>query len=596
MTVSPALNSDGPLKLEISAAGKNIADDLEVMSVRVFKAVNRIAQAEIVIRDGDMPTGTFPASEGDSFKPGGEISISAGYGQEATVLFSGIVVGQRLGIGEGNLATLTVECRDKAVAMTVGRKNANYVDQKDSDIASTLIGNAAGLTADVSSTSTQWKELVQYYCSDWDFLVARAEANGFVVTVSDGTVGFKAPDTSASADLKVTYGYDLMEFQASLEARDQFAKVKATAWDIKNQAVIVAEASPEGLNEQGDLDSATLAKVLGSEPFGLQTPATLESGALEAWAKGQQLKSGLSRLRGSMAFQGSAKAKPGGIIQLEGVGKRFNGNVYVSSVTQELREGNWLTRVEFGMSPTWYAERGDLAAPVASGLVPGIEGLHVGVVKKLASDPEGQFKVQVSVPVMQASTDGVWARLMQFHATSGQGAFFLPEIGDEVVLGYFNNDPSAPVILGSLYSSSRKPRYDFADANNTKAITTRSGLTLEYDDEKKIITLVTPGNNTIVISDDDKSILLKDQNGNTAKLGTSGIALDSPKDITLSAKGKISLSALNNVEISATQDATVSGLNISHTAKVGFTAKGNATAELSASGQTTVKGAMVMIN
>ncbi|MBS1189266.1 MAG: type secretion protein VgrG [Rhodocyclaceae bacterium] len=596
MPVSPNADSDGPVKLVIKANGQAIADTLQVLSVTVQKAINKVPRAEIVLLDGDMPTGAFPASEGDSFKPGGEITISAGYGQNADLIFSGVVVGQRLSIDREHQGLLTVDCRDKAAAMTVGRKNANFVDKKDSDIATKLIGDAGGLSADVGATDTQWKELVQYYCTDWDFLIARAEVNGFVVIVNDGKVSFKAPDTSAAAALKVTFGTDLVDLQASLEARDQLANVKATAWDIKNQKVMAATAPPQSLNVQGNLDSSTLAKVLGVGTFGLQTSTTMESGALKAWAKAQQVKSGLSRLRGSMRFQGSAKAKAGGLIELAGVGKRFNGNVYVTAVTHEIRDGDWLTRADFGLSPTWYAEGGDLEAPAASGLLPGIEGLHIGVVMKLEEDPDGQFKVQVSTPVMQAETDGVWARLMQFHATSGKGAFFLPEIGDEVVLGYFNNDPSAPVILGSLYSSKRKPPYTPANDNYKKAITTRTGLTLEYDDEKKVITLVTPGKNKIVISDDDKSILLADQNGNTVKLGTDGISLDSPKDIKLSAQGKISLSALANVEIKATQDAKMEGMNVSHSAQIGFTAKGNATAELSASGQTTVKGALVMIN
>ena len=596
MSDSPNANSDGPVKLAIKTDGQPVADSLQILSVRILKAVNKIPRAEIVIRDGDMPTGQFPASEGDNFKPGVTLSIAAGYGQDTELLFSGLVVAQRLNIDQDNLSTMTVECRDLATAMTIGRKNANFVDQTDSDIAAKLIGNAGGLSADVEATETQWKELVQYYCTDWDFLLSRAEVNGFVVIVDDAKVSCKTPDTSSAAVLKVTYGYDLMEFEASLEARDQFATVKATAWDIKNQAILEAKAAPLSLNQQGDLGSSDLAKILGGNPFGLQTPTTLESGALKSWAKAQQLKSGLSRLRGSMLFQGSAKAKVGSLIELAGVGKRFNGNVYVTAVTQDIRDGNWHTRADFGLAPTWYAESRDLEAPAASGLLPGIDGLHLGIVKKLAEDPEGQFKVQVSIPVMQAETDGVWARLMQFHATSDKGAFFLPEIGDEVVLGYFNNDPSAPVILGSLYSSKNKPPYPFTDDNFKKAVTTRTGLTLEFDDEKKIITLETPGKNKIVISDDDKSILLQDQNNNQVKLGTAGISLDSPKDITLTAQGGISLSAMANVEIKATQDAKMEGLNVTHSAQIGFTAKGNATAELSASGQTTVKGAMVMIN
>jgi Rhs element Vgr protein len=524
------------------------------------------------------------------------IDIEAGYGHKAEKIFSGLIIGQRVTIDRDNLATLTVECRDPAIAMTVGRKNANFVDSKDSDIASKLIGKASGLTADVEDTETQWKELVQYYCTDWDYLLARADANGFVVVVDEGKVVFKAPDTSSEPALKVAYGFDLIEFAASMEARDQFSNVQATAWDIKNQAIVQAKAAPLSLNEQGDIASSQLAKTLNIGTYGLQTPTALDSGALKTWAKAQQLKSGLSRLRGSMKFQGSAKAKVGTLIEVAGVGKHFAGKVYVSAVTHDIRDGNWITEAEFGLSPIWYSESGDLEAPAAAGLLPGIEGLHLGVVKKLEEDPEGQLKVQVSIPVMQAETDGVWARLMQFHATDGQGAFFYPEIGDEVVLGYFNNDPSSPVILGSLYSSKRKPAYTPANDNYKKAISTRTGLTLEYDDEKKVITLVTPAKNTIVISDDDKSILLHDQNDNKVKLGTDGISLDSPKDIKLTAQGKITLTATQTVNIKATQDATMEGLNVSHTAQVGFTAKGNATAELSASGQTTVKGAMVMIN
>jgi hypothetical protein len=79
-------------------------------------------------------------------------------------------------------------------------------------------------------------------------------------------------------------------------------------------------------------------------------------------------------------------------------------------------------------------------------------------------------------------------------------------------------------------------------------------------------------------------------------LNSSGILLDSPKDIQITAKGKISISATGAIETSSKADVSVSGQNVNNTAQIGFVAKGNATAEISASGQTTVKGAMVMIN
>lgn len=114
--------------------------------------------------------------------------------------------------------------------------------------------------------------------------------------------------------------------------------------------------------------------------------------------------------------------------------------------------------------------------------------------------------------------------------------------------------------------------------------------------KKKVITILTPGNNTIVISDKNQSILIQDQSDNKVELSSNGISLDSPKDISMTSSGKISLEATGEISISSQADVKLSGLNIEHSADVGLTAKGGASAELSAGGNTTVKGAMVMIN
>ncbi len=595
MAISPQQDSDGVIRLTLFSGGKGVGDDLQVVSVQVNRGINRIPYAKIVLMDGDMPNQDFPLSNSKDFQPGAEIKINAGYGQDEQTLFEGIVVKHGIKISGENDARLVIECRDKAVKLTVGRKNANFVDSKDSDIMTKLI-SGAGLDAAVTACTTQYKELVQYYATDWDFLLSRAETIGFLVIVEDGKLTVGPPETSGSPALKVAYGVDLHEFHADLDAMTQLASVKGVSWDPKNQAIVEGQKPPQTLNAQGDLDSAALAKVVGLDSFRLQTPTPMEQGALNDWAEARQIKAGLSRIRGRMKFQGSAKARLGKLIELEGVGNRFKGNVFVSAVQHSIVEGNWITEVEFGMAPEWFAERRDLVAPPAAGLLPGVEGLHIGVVKKLDADPDGQHKIQVSVPIMQATSDGVWARLSRFYSSNEFGAFFIPEIGDEVVLGFFNNDPSNPVVLGSLYSSKRKPPYDLTAENNIKALVTRSKLKLEFDDEKKVITLVTPAKNTIVLSDDGKSILIQDETGNKVELNTGGITLDSPKDIKITAKGKITLDAIGEIGIISKADVKAAGLNINHEAQVGFVAKGNASAELSAAGQTTVKGAMVLIN
>jgi len=596
MPESPEAVVGSVIRLTLFSNGAQVQDTVRVISVTVTSEINRIPTARICLMDGDMPEKDFPLSNADDFKPGAEIKINAGYEEEEDTIFEGIVIKHGITISGENDAQLVLECRDKAVAMTIGRKNANYIDMKDSDIISKIVGNYSGLSADVDATDTSFKELVQYYCTDWDFMLSRAEVNGLLTIVESGKVSVKAPDTSTAAALKVTYGEDLMDFNADIDARTQLTAVGSTSWDLATQAVVEQSVTPQTLNSQGDLDSATLAGVAGPASFRLQTGAPLESAALKTWATGQQIKAGLARIRGRMTFQGTSKAKVGTLIEVDGVGNRFNGSVFVSAIRHQISIGNWDTEATFGLSPHWFAERRDLDALPASGLLPGVGGLQIGVVMKLDEDPESEQKIQVSVPVMQNETEGVWARLAKFYASDGIGSFFIPEIGDEVVLGYLNNDPSHPVILGSLYSSKRKPPYALTAENYTKAIVTKSELKVEFDDENKVVTIVTPASNTVVISDKDKSILMQDETGNKVELSTSGIVLDSPKDISVTATGKITLDATGEIGITSKADVSVAGLNINAEANVGFTGKGSATAELSASGQTTVKGAMVMIN
>ena len=597
MPVSPDLDAEGVVRISLFSAGVAVPQSVQLISLSIDRAVNRVPSARLLFIDGDMPTQTFPVADTDVFKPGVEIKINAGYGDEETTIFEGIVVKLAVQIDNQNDAVLVVECRDKAVRMTVGRKNANFVDKTDSEVIGAILAGHSGLQHQIDSTSEQHTELVQYYCSDWDFMLTRADANGLLVIATDAKVSVKAPAVSGEPTLKVSYGIDLITFEAEIDARTQYAEVQAVSWDPKNQVVVSGNVGkPAALNAQGNLDSAALADVVGLDSFRLQTAAPTSKEMLTQWALAQQVKSGLARISGRMSFQGSAKAHVGELIELAGVGTRFSGAVFISALTHRIADGNWVTEAQFGVSPQWFTDQLDVTAPPAAGRLPAVEGLQIGVVMKLDADPQSENRVQVSVPVMQASNAGVWARLLQFHGSNGFGAFFVPEVGDEVVLGYINNDPSHPVILGSLYSSKQVPAYALTDDNDIKAITTRCLSRIEFNEKDKVITITTPGKNCIVLSDLDKSIVLTDQNKNQVKLNPDGITMTSPKNILLSAKGTITLDAVGAISISSKADVKSAGLNINCVAQVGFVAKGTASAELSATGQTVVKGAMVMIN
>jgi len=593
---SPRKEADGVLKLVVKSGGSEVDEKkCRVISVAMDKKINRIPWAQLVLIDGDMSDKSFEVSSDDAFKPGAEITIEVGYGKSAAPLFKGVVIKHGINIHEGG-SHLVVECRDKAVALCTERKNTNHTDSSDSDILSGLIGACPGLSADVSSTRPVHARMVQYQATDWDFMLTRADANGLLVTVADGKVSVKPPKTDGEAVLKVTWGEDLVHFRAEMDARHQVAAARGVSWDPKALAIAEKDGSKPSLQAQGNITTAELAKVVAADKAVLRSAVPMEGEALKAWADACLLKAGLARIRGTMRFQGSAGVAPGDLVEVEGVGDRFNGKVFVATVHHDIAMGDWYTDVEFGLSPDGFAQRDDISPPPASGQLPGVDGLQIGLVTKLDGDPAKETRIQVSLPVMENKEEGIWARLASLYGTAGAGTFFLPEIGDEVVLGFFNSDPRHPVILGSLYSSRHKMPEKPAAENNTKAIVTREKMKITFDEEKKVITVETPGGNKVTLSDDAKGITLKDQNKNTLTLNDKGIALDSPKDIAITAKGKITLDATGAVNITSKADVKLKGMNVNATADVGLVVKGNASAELSASGQTTVKGAMVMIN
>ncbi len=619
MVNSPVDSEVGVVTFEVTSDASTIPSTYALKSIYIQQALNRIPLANLIFLDGSPSTQDFPIADSDNFKPGKKIVVKVGYDSKNEDLFTGIVVSTRVVIDEFSGSKFEVQLKDESIKMTVGRKNAIYEKKADSDIIKTLIGNSS-LTAKVTATTYKNPTLVQHYCTDWDFMLSRAELNGLVVNVDAGTVNVVKPGFSEEAVLKVTYGFDMLQFDGELNAVSQFKQVKGASWDMSQQKVAESTSSNPSVNEQGNLTSTTLADVVGLSDVNLQSGAGIPTDVLKSWADAQMQKSWMNKVTGIIVFQGSEKAKAGSIIELAGVGERLNGKAFISKVEHEISDGNWKTTAEMGMPEEWYAEKSDIVAPSASGLLPGINGLTIGTVSKLDGDPDTEFRIQVKLPMIDSSSNGIWARLGTFAGNSGTGSIFIPSVGDEVVVGFVNDDPGYPIVLGALYSSKNKPAADLegndfsmTSDNYRRAIVTPVKNRIEFDDEKKIITIATPGGNKCTIDDDAKGVTVEDQNsnkvvlnedgitlqdksGNKIVMSSDGITLDSAKDVVLKAAQNIKQTATSNINVEATQNVEVKGLQISQTANTSFTAKGNASAELSASGNTTIKGAMVMIN
>lgn len=591
---SPVTEETDLVSYTILVSGSAIDSSYQVTHIRVLKELNKVPSARITLLDGSPSQETFTISEGTDFVPGNEVEIKAGYHSKEATIFKGIIVKQIVKARQGAGSTLVVECRDKAVKSTIGRKSNYFQNTKDSDAISTAMGSY-GLQLSVSSTTATIDEIIQYNATDWDFALTRAEVNSFVVVVDDGSVSYKAPNATQTPSLGVTYGDDILELNADLDAQSQLPSVTCNAWDMSSQALISAQSSEPSLNSQGNITGSALAQAIGTTAYNLQSSGAIAQDSLQAWANARLLKSRLSRIRGTVTFQGNATVKPDTVLGIDGVGARFDGTAYVTGVEHRIDGGNWVTEARFGMPDTWFASEPDIMEPAAAGLLPGIQGLYNGVVKQIDQDPANAFRILVTIPLIQSSSDGVWARLANFYATASAGSFFMPEVGDEVVLGFINDDPRYPVILGSLYSSAKTAPYTPESQNGTKAIYTKSKLIINFDDTNKVIQVTTPGGNKLILSDQDSGITIQDQNGNKAEFNSSGITINSASAMTLKAANSITISA-PSISVSGDSSVSVKGASVSITADSSLSASGNASTSISSSGQTSISGSMVMIN
>lgn len=594
MNQSPENNSDGLISCIIYSNGSKISDSFGIISVWIQREINRIGYAQIILEAGNMPKQEVPESEDETFAPGKAIIIEAGYKQGVKKIFEGIVTSHNLEIEERE-DKLIIECREFAYPMMLSRTNKIFENKKDSEVIEELISGYS-LNATVKSTVLKYNELVQYYCSDWDFLLARSNLNSMQVITNGKDIKVAPPNLSLSPTLVVTYGKNIISFKGNLQTDRQTSEIEAFAWDSSKQKLINAQGSTPSLNKIGTLSSEELSKAIGKKKSILQTNTVVDESSLKNWADSQLLLAGLSRINGEVKFQGNADADLGGIIKIAGLSKRFNGEAFVSLIEHEIKEGIWSTTAGIGLSPDIINSDSEIMAPSASGLLPGIQGMHIGKIIKIDEDPDKENKLQVEIPLINGEKNKVWARLATFWASNQYGAFFIPDIGDEVVLGFFNNDPCYPVILGSLYSSKQTTSSAIQKENKIRSIVTKSKLKIEFEEEKKNITITTPGNNTIEISDEGKSIKITDLNKNKIEMTNSGILIDSSQSISLKAKTGIKIEAGTNIDIQGKTALSLKATTIEASADTNFTAKGNTKAELSASGQTVVKGAMVMIN
>ena len=575
----PADKPKSVVTTTVMSNGAEVSRQHHLLSVIINKEVNRIPVATLVYIDGEPSKETFELSSKAEFEPGREIEIKTGYSSDEKLLFKGIVVKHKIKMHAKN-SVLIVECRDKAVKMTATLKNKYALDTTDSDVMEELI-DTYGLEKEVDPTTVTHKQLVQYNATDWDFILCRADVNGMLCIANNGKLEIKKPQLSGEVALTIQYGATVHDLDAEIDARLQFKSVTASVWNSTDQELNKdTEAEDPSVPAAGNIDATTLANVIGAEEYRMYNSAAVEQPELEAWVNAAMLKHRLAKIRGKVTTDGTADVVPGKLIQLNGVGDRFQGKLFVTGVRHEISEGLWQTTFQFGINPEWFVQTYNVQQPLSAAMLPAIQGLHIGVVTQLESDPAGEDRIMVKLPVLNNDEDGIWCRVAKLDAGENRGMFFLPEVGDEVVIGFINNDPRHAVVLGMLNSSAKPAPLTAADDNHEKGYVSRSEMKMIFNDEKKSFSFETPGGNKFLITEEDKKIHLEDQNGNKITMNDQGITIESIKDIVLK----------------AAKDIKTDGVNITVKAGAQLKAEGSAGAELSSGGTAKIKGSIVNIN
>ncbi|WP_314824407.1 phage baseplate assembly protein V, partial [Prevotella histicola] len=231
------------------------------------------------------------------------------------------------------------------------------------------------------------------------------------------------------------------------------------------------------------------------------------------------------------------------------------------------------------------------------------------------ADPEGKGRVRVR---MNWQTDGMqtgWVRVMtpdggsSSDVKSNRGFVFIPEVGDQVLLGFRHGDPARPYVMGSLFNGTTGG--GGGQGNNCKSLTSRTGSTLKLDDSTGNVLLADKtgqnlisfdGNNTVTVSavtnihlDNGKASIKIE--GDTITIKANTICIDGATSTTCQSGEN------ESVVITSGTGVDIQGANINAIAKTNIEVSGGSKSTLSSpstsingDGDVTITGGLVKIN
>ena len=184
----------------------------------------------------------------------------------------------------------------------------------------------------------------------------------------------------------------------------------------------------------------------------------------------------------------------------------------------------------------------------------GIAGVAVAIVTA-NDDPRKLGRVKLRYPWLETAGESDWARIAVPMAGNDRGTYFIPEIGDEVLVGFEEGNIDHPYVMGSLWNGEDPAPEAAVDADNDiRQIRSRSGHEVTFDDEDgdESVTIETAGGHTVTLDDGRDSITIEDTGGNEIEFdaGSRALSITSDGTITIDAS-TIELTSSGNLDINA---------------------------------------------
>lgn len=522
------------------------------------------------------------------------------------VLLTGEVTGIACEQREGEQPELVVVGHDKSHRMGRTSGAQTYLQMSYRDVV-TKVAGTYGLSPSVSVTASPQEYLLQVD-SDLGMLgeMARRCGADWWVEADGRTLKFASPGSWASAGT-LALGSGLRSFSARASGHRPDT-LQVEGWDRDQQSLVTGTSTTPS---QGILPTSDLAGLVArpGDAFGVTTMVTTVLGALVAEEATQLSQAQLDRQAATAVeargvADGNGGIGPGTTVDVTGAGP-LSGTYPVTGVEHLYRpRSGYVTRFRSGdRQPAGLADAGGPGRGEVAGHGPSVvghAGVTVGVVTNI-NDPDKAGRVKVRFPGLSDQQESGWARVATVGGGAARGNVFIPEVNDEVLVGFEGGDSRTPVVIGGLYGQkSTIPPPDLTNGQvQTRAMTSRLGHVVQFLDgsqpDKQAIELTLAGGQTSMHMGQDKlTITVPSGKPMEIAVGNTKIAVDAAGALTMSA---------TSISLKADQQLQLQAPTISVSADAQLTLQGQATAALKganvqvqAEGPLQATGAPVMIN